>query len=283
MSASSAAVVVAGSITGCGPHAAVWPLIVPVLLMMALSIGSVYRIVRAAIPLLESERYTARMFSLPLTLLIVMAANVLDRLLRERRSRRGIGRWHCSLCVRRDRYRASVRLWRVAVSSGLFGRDLFEAAASAVTSARSCLRESCWRAVSSVATAAVLLVWPTGNRAARAHRCHAATGGVRNQQGVDRKDQPFAFRINDHHRDELRGRDQHGIAPRRWPPAQSSTMPAARHPRRCKPASSPIPPHTARKSPARRPPCAHVRSEGARRGDGVFDHFAVWPPRPRRS
>jgi len=59
------------------------PLMVPALAMTAMSLGTVYRIVRASgIPLFDSERYTARMFILPLTLLIIMAGLHLDDFLR---------------------------------------------------------------------------------------------------------------------------------------------------------------------------------------------------------
>lgn len=110
------------------------PLIVPLLLMAALSIGSAYRVIRmTAIPLLESERYTSRLFSLPLFFLIVMAVTALDRWMREA----AIGTWHRVLALLTLLFVAidiggSMRLWRAAISSGLFGRTQFDAAASAV-------------------------------------------------------------------------------------------------------------------------------------------------------
>lgn len=59
------------------------PLIVPAVAMTAMSLGTVYRVVRATgIPLFDSERYTARMFILPLTLVVVMAGVHLDAFLR---------------------------------------------------------------------------------------------------------------------------------------------------------------------------------------------------------
>ena len=98
-------------------------LVVPVLIMTAFSLGSVFRIVRAAsIPLLDGERYTARMFCLPLFVMIVMGATALDRHLRQA----SVLAWHRVLAsvalvfVALD-IAASIRLWRVAISSGLFG------------------------------------------------------------------------------------------------------------------------------------------------------------------
>ena len=100
-----------------------WQLAVPALAMVALSLGTVYRMVRATgIPLFESERYTARMISLPLTLLIVMAGTMLDRFLRDR----AVSVWHRVLALIVLMYAAidiaaNVRLSRLAISSGLFG------------------------------------------------------------------------------------------------------------------------------------------------------------------
>ena len=103
-------------------------LIVPLFGMMALSLGSTYRLVRlTGIPMLDGERYTARMFALPLLLLIVMAAASLDRVLR----RPSTALWHRVLALIALLYAAldiaaSVRLWRVAVSSGLFKQAPFD-------------------------------------------------------------------------------------------------------------------------------------------------------------
>ena len=108
--------------------------IVPVFVMTALSIGSTYRLVRAtAIPLLEGERYTARMFSLPLLILILMAVLPVDRWLREATTHV----WHrrmalVALLFLAIDIAASMRLWRVAVSSGMFGPTAFAVEATAV-------------------------------------------------------------------------------------------------------------------------------------------------------
>jgi hypothetical protein len=61
-------------------------LIVPTLALTAMSIGTVYRIVRATgIPLLMSERLVSRMLSLPMTFLIVMAGIFLQQALAQTR------------------------------------------------------------------------------------------------------------------------------------------------------------------------------------------------------
>ena len=109
-------------------------LIVPAFALVALSIGSVYRIVRLThVPLLEGERYTSRLFSLPLSLLIVMAAVAIDRHLREA----AVSVWHRALALTALAFvaidiAASVRLWRVGLSSGLFGRAAMDPAIAAV-------------------------------------------------------------------------------------------------------------------------------------------------------
>ncbi len=159
------------------PHYA--QLIVPVFLMTALSIGSAYRIVRATtIPLLESERYTSRLFSLPLVLLIVMAATALDRWMKEA----AMSAWHRGLALLALLYVAidiggSLRLWRVAISSGMFGRTQFDAAASAVIERPDPAYVNVVLAgvFISVATAAVLLVLAYRERPARAHNSWTAT------------------------------------------------------------------------------------------------------------
>jgi hypothetical protein len=98
-------------------------LLLPVAGVIALSLGSVYRVVRAThIPLFESERYTSRMFSLPMTLLIVLAAVAIDRRLRTA----GGAVWHRALALAALVFvaidmAANARLWRVAVSSGVAG------------------------------------------------------------------------------------------------------------------------------------------------------------------
>lgn len=101
-------------------------LLLPIVAMTAFSIGSVYRLVRAThIPLFESERYTSRMFSLPMTFMIVMAAVAIDRRLRER-SAALWQRWLAlaALAAMAIDIAGSVRLWRVAVSAGLAGGEI---------------------------------------------------------------------------------------------------------------------------------------------------------------
>jgi hypothetical protein len=83
----------------------------------------VYRIVRLTqVPLVESERYTARMFSLPLVLLIVIAAAEIDGYMQ----RATTSVWHrvlalAALAALAIDITANLRLWRVPISSGLFG------------------------------------------------------------------------------------------------------------------------------------------------------------------
>jgi hypothetical protein len=105
-------------------------LVFPLFIMVALSIGSAYRLVRAtAIPLLEGERYTSRLFILPLLFLIVMAVTAIDQRLRHA----ALAAWQralvlLGLVVMAIDTAASMRLWRVAVSSGLFGPAPFNPA-----------------------------------------------------------------------------------------------------------------------------------------------------------
>jgi hypothetical protein len=109
-------------------------LIAPVFVMTALSIGSTYRLVRALhIPLFEGERYTARLFSLPLVFMTVMALSAIDRVLRDA----SVALWHrvialVGLALLMIDLASGVRLWRVAVSSGLFKADPFDPAITTV-------------------------------------------------------------------------------------------------------------------------------------------------------
>jgi hypothetical protein len=109
-------------------------LVLPIAAMIAFSLGSVFRLIRVtSIPLLDGERYTSRMFSLPLLLMIVMAVTALDRRLKHA----GALGWHRVLAsvalvfVAID-IAASVRLWRVAVSSGLFRPTPFDISTAAL-------------------------------------------------------------------------------------------------------------------------------------------------------
>ena len=109
-------------------------LIVPVFAMTALSVGSAYRLVRmTAIPLLESERYTSRLFSLPLVVLIAMAVTALDRWMKDA----AISAWHRALALVALLFVSidiggSVRLWRASISFAMMGGTRFDAAAAAV-------------------------------------------------------------------------------------------------------------------------------------------------------
>ena len=109
-------------------------LIVPAFAMTALSLGSVYRIVRMTqIPMLEAERYSARMFSLPLTFFIVLAAIAIDRYLKQA----ALTIWHRAFALAAVLFiavdiGASARLWRLRISSGLFGPLPFDPSIAAV-------------------------------------------------------------------------------------------------------------------------------------------------------
>lgn len=113
---------------------AYWEMVLPIFAMIAFSLGSVFRAVRAtAIPLFEGERYTARMFGLPLFLLIVMAVVAIDRYLKQS----GALLWHRILaCVAliflAIDISASLRLWRVGVSAAAFGATAFDPATAAL-------------------------------------------------------------------------------------------------------------------------------------------------------
>ena len=109
-------------------------LVVPVLAMTAFSIGSVFRIVRMTqVPLVESERYTARMFSLPMVLMIVMAAAEIDGYLK----RASLSVWQrvlalAALAAVAIDVGAGLRLWRVRISSGLFGHGQLDPMTAAI-------------------------------------------------------------------------------------------------------------------------------------------------------
>jgi hypothetical protein len=148
-------------------------LIVPLFAMIALSLGSVYRLVRAAgIPLLDSERYTSRLFILPLLLLIVFAATALDQWMKTTTSA-----WHRVLAVMLLAFTAidmagAIRLWRVSVSSGLFGPASFDAASAAIGNHAdpAYINTVLAGAAVTMATAIVLLVLAYRDRpAARVH------------------------------------------------------------------------------------------------------------------
>ncbi len=158
-----AALVAAGVYRWLRDARPVYPqLIVPVFAMTALSIGSLYRLVRMThIPMLEAERYAARMFSLPLSLFTILAAVALDRYLRQAAT----SMWHRALALLALAFvaidvAASVRLWRVRVSSGLFGHTEVDAAMAAVANRPDAVYTNTVLAglAISVATAIVLLV-----------------------------------------------------------------------------------------------------------------------------
>jgi hypothetical protein len=108
-------------------------LVVPMLVLVALSMGSVFRLARlTGIPLLEGERITSRMFSLALVMGIIMAAAVLDRKLRQvwTTIRHRMVALAVLIFLVID-VAASLRLQRVAVSSGVFGASPYSPSAAA--------------------------------------------------------------------------------------------------------------------------------------------------------
>lgn len=109
-------------------------LIVPVLVMIGFSIGSLYHVVRMTrVPLFESERFTARMFSLPLVLLIVIAATEAGGYMQ----RASTSVWHrvlalAALAALAIDITANLRLWRVLISSSVFGHGQVDPMTAAI-------------------------------------------------------------------------------------------------------------------------------------------------------
>jgi hypothetical protein len=108
-------------------------LIVPIFTIAALSMGSIYRLPRlSGVPLLLGERATSRMFSVALVLLIVIAATFINRQAAEVwKSWRSRLLALAALAFVVIDVSASIRLQRVAISSGLFGSSPFNPATPA--------------------------------------------------------------------------------------------------------------------------------------------------------
>jgi hypothetical protein len=109
-------------------------LIVPAFGVVALSLGSVFRIVRlSGIPVLDGERITSRMFSVPVVLLIIVAGIYLEKLLRDAppaRWQRVVG---CGvLGLMALDISSSLRILRLGESKRLFGGGPLESAAGAL-------------------------------------------------------------------------------------------------------------------------------------------------------
>ena len=108
-------------------------LIVPLFAVAALSMGSLFRLPRwSGVPLLQGERATSRMFALVLVFLVILAVTHLDRWLRDAFDKTVLTRAHgvalAALTFMAIDISASVRLQRVAISSGLFEPIPFNAA-----------------------------------------------------------------------------------------------------------------------------------------------------------
>lgn len=105
-------------------------LIAPTIVLTALSMGSLFRLLRVTgLPLLMGERATSRMFGFVLVLLTVVACTALDQWLRESPDQRIRARFAipCLAFLALD-IAGSVRLQRVAISSGMFGPAPFNPA-----------------------------------------------------------------------------------------------------------------------------------------------------------
>jgi hypothetical protein len=149
-------------------------LVVPMFAVVALSMGSVLRIVRwSGVPLLQGERATSRMFGLVLVLLVIVAAGFVDRYLRasgqtwRQRALAGAALVFLVLDIS-----ASVRLERVAISSGLFGPSAFNASNLAHRADPAYVAVLAAGLAITIATAATLTVLT--RREARAGRSPAA-------------------------------------------------------------------------------------------------------------
>lgn len=107
-------------------------LIVPLFTVAALSMGSVYRLPRfSGLPLLEGERATSRMMALVLVFLVIIAVTHLDRWLRGFGTiaiTRAQGVAVAALAFLVIDIAASIRLQRVAISSGMFGASPYNPA-----------------------------------------------------------------------------------------------------------------------------------------------------------
>lgn len=102
-------------------------LIVPMIALTALSMGSLFRLLQfSGLPLLLGERATSRMFGFVLVLLIIIACTAIDKWIRGAshpwlRTRVAVP---CLAFASLD-MAGSIRLQRVAISSGMFGPGAF--------------------------------------------------------------------------------------------------------------------------------------------------------------
>ncbi|HSJ42316.1 MAG TPA: hypothetical protein VK955_14885, partial [Xanthobacteraceae bacterium] len=108
-------------------------LIVPLFAVAALSMGSLYRLARwTGVPLLQGERASSRMMALVLVFLVILAVTHLDAWLRDAFGKTGLTRAHsvavAALVFLGIDISASIRLQRVAISSGMFGSSPFNPA-----------------------------------------------------------------------------------------------------------------------------------------------------------
>lgn len=164
----------------------------PLLAMTALSLGSAYKIVRLTqVPLFEAERYTARMVSLPLTFCLVMAAIAIDRHLKQVAN----SAWQRALSAAAVLFvgidiGASARLWRIGISSRLFGAGTFDPAGAGVAHRADPAYVSAILAglAITVITAAGLAALVRREAVRGRQQGRGGDDGVRQQHGVDRQD-----------------------------------------------------------------------------------------------
>ena len=139
-------------------------LIVPIFTIAALSMGSVYRLPRmSGVPLLLGERATSRMFSLALVFLVVIAVTFINRQAADTwTSWRSRLLSLAALAFVVIDVSASIRLQRVAISSGMFGSSPFNPATAIYPSDPAYLSVLAAGLAISVATAlilGVLVLW----------------------------------------------------------------------------------------------------------------------------
>lgn len=148
-------------------------LIVPTFALIAMSIGTVFRLVRATgLPLIMSERIVSRMLSLPMTILIVIAGVLLQRLIR----RQQLSVWNqlgalALLVLMTIDIAAGVRLLRVPESARSMPRVPFE-----TTTGQLAFRDDPLYERTAISGAAITIVTAAGllTLAARERRAKAA-------------------------------------------------------------------------------------------------------------
>jgi hypothetical protein len=105
-----------------------WQLVIPALAIFALALGSTYRIFRmTSLPLLLSERVSARMMSVPVTFCMLIASIYVQRWLNQHQ----FSLFHrillyASMLLMSIEIYTSVKLWRISASAAYFGNPTVE-------------------------------------------------------------------------------------------------------------------------------------------------------------